>query len=142
MADVRTKNAFSTAFFGVTTAPIVYDQSFYDKPFNVRKQLFWFDGERMYPKYPPVPEMQKEVINHYVTTHGIPKEQMVDFWAEYVDCLLACHNFEEGAPPQFKAWAYGRLCRYVLIERKQKKLMQSTTTAAYDPEHNYLLQPV
>ena len=129
-ANVATKAAFSASFLGaeyvppppLIPTPLAYDPSFYEKPFNIRRQLFRVDPpNRMFPRYPPVPGIQKEVINQYVTAHCIPKEKMLDFWAEYVDCLLCCYNFEEEAPPQFKAWAYGRLCRYVLLERSKKE---------------------
>jgi hypothetical protein len=135
--NMATKAAFSAAFLG-QAPPIVYDSSFYEKPHNIRKQLFWLDpSNRMYPKYPSVPEIQKEVINHYVSVHGIPKEGMLDFWADFVDCLLCCHNFEEEAPPPFKAWAYGRLCRYVLLERTKRG--SALPPPEYDPVQNYSL---
>jgi hypothetical protein len=127
--NTSTKMAFSSSFTDRTG--LKYDQLFYEKPHNIRRQLFWLDpAGKMFPRYPSVPEIQKEVIKQYVSVHGIPKERMLDFWTEYVDCLLACHNFEEEAPPVFKAWAYGRLCRYVLLERSTSLSTTTTTTTS------------
>lgn len=131
--DLSTKAAFSTAL-KPPVPPIVYLPEFYMEPYNIRAQLFAIDpAGRMFPRYPPLPEIHKEVISTYVAHHRIPKERMLDFWSEYVDCLICCHNFEEETPPHFRAWAYGRLCRYYLLERSRRAV-------AYDPENNYSLQ--
>lgn len=113
----------------LTPPPITYDPDFYAKPADVRRQLFWIDpAGRTFPRFPAVPEVHKEVINKYATVHAIPKGRMLDFWMDYIDCLLSCHNFEEEAPAEFRAWAYGRLCRYVLLRR-----IDLRSTVPYDP---------
>ena len=135
--DVSTKALFMSALAppNVPASVPVYEPLFYEKPHNIRRQLFWMDHSgRMFPRYPAVPGIQKDVIKHYVASHSIPKESIVDFWMEYVDCLLTCPNFEEEAPPDFRAWAYGRLCRYDLLQKKTR-----TMTTAYDPATNYSL---
>lgn len=136
-SNAATKAAFS-ASLTAAPRPITYDQSFYEKPHSIRRQLFWIDQEnRMYPRYPSVPEVQKDVIDRYVAVHGIPREAMLDFWAEYVDCLLRCHHFEEEAPAEFRAWAYGRYCRYALLERTKRATALLQQQDEYDPVHNY-----
>ena len=120
--DLITKTAFSASFLPLSpTLTRQYDPSFYEKPYNIRTQLFYIDSMgKMFPRYACVPEIQKEVINQYVAFHEIKKESMLVFWTEFVDCLLSCHNFEEESSPQYRAWAYGRLCRYVLLAYKEK----------------------
>jgi hypothetical protein len=118
MQNILTKAVFSAALTPPVQPP-VYDPTFYEMPVNIKRHLFWVDQAtgNMFLRYPAIPDVQKMVINQYVASHNIKKEDMLNFWADYVDCLIACHNFEEQASPEFKAWAYGRLCRYFLIDR-------------------------
>ena len=98
----------------------VYDAEFFVKPMNIKKQLFWIDATgKMFPRFPTIVEIQKEVINKYVETHAISRDHITNFWMEYVDCLLSCYNFEQECPAEFKAWVYGRMCRFVLIDRRK-----------------------
>lgn len=118
VADSETKSMFSANFARYQPQ---YADHFYETPYDISKQLFWTDAEgRTFPMYPSDPAIHKEVIKHYVSAHGIPKESMLEFWMEFVDCLLRCHRFEEEAPAEFRAWAYGRLCRYALLARTKK----------------------
>lgn len=150
--NARTKMAFNSRMMPPPQQYVAhYDPMFFDQPHNVSKQLFWRDsasGDKMYPRYPPVPEVQKEVIKRYVCVHNIQESEMLDFWMDYVDCLIACHEFEEKAPQDFKAWAYGRLCRYVLLSRPRLRVSSTMTTTtmmqagAYDPVDNYRVAPL
>lgn len=115
------------------TQEVLYNSLHGRHDYNIRKDLFITTPDsKMMPMYPATPETYRKVINDYVTRHNIPKSEMKEFWCEFVDSLLTCYEFEEKAPTDFKAWAYGRLCRYVLTERQQ---MRSKT--AYDPENNF-----
>lgn len=105
------------------------------EPYNVRKHLFIVGIDRkMLPAFNATPEVYKHVIDSYVSWYKIPQHDMKEFWCDFVDSLLVCHEFEEKASTEFKAWAYGRLCRYVLVERQQKRMK---TAEAYDPESNF-----
>ena len=116
--------------------PIVYAPDFYVEPMDIRRQLFRVDpANKMFPRYAATPDIQREVVNRYASVHSIGPEKMVEFWCDYVDALVACHNFEEEASPEFKAWAYGRLCRYVLLHRRN--LIKAN---AYDPMYNAVLR--
>lgn len=110
-------------------------QDFYATPRDVRRQLFAEDpaarGCVLGLRYPPTPDAQRDVINKYVQHHGVAKEEMLDFWMQYVDCLLCIPGFEEKYSPEFRAWAYGRLARYLLMRRRE-----ATEAQAYDPLYN------
>lgn len=120
MADAHTKALFS-ASFTVSPPPVIYEPDFYAKPYNINRQLF-VTVPQMFPRFPVDIATQKAVICEYVKAHGIKQDGMLDFWKEYVRCLLACFRFEEDAPLVFKSWAYGRLCRYVLLSDQQQTL--------------------
>ena len=112
--DSHSKALFAEAF----QPPIVFEPDFFTKPYSIARQLFVVltDG-KMFPRYPATSVIQKTVICEYVKTHGIRQEDMLMFWTEYVRCLLACYRFEEDSAVEFRAWAYGRLSRYVLLAR-------------------------
>ena len=132
---MQVDRASKSLFVSALLPQLVYEPTFYEKPYNIRRQLFWADGEgRVFPRYPIVPETQREVLKQYVIVHGIRRDQMLGFWTEFVECLLACHNFDTDAPAEFRAWAYGILCRYLLIEEKRRR-----DELPYDPETNFLL---
>jgi hypothetical protein len=112
---------------------------FYLVPRDVRRQLFAEDpatkGSVLGLRYPPTPDAQRDVINKYVQHHRIAREEMLDFWMQYVDCLLCIPAFEDKYSPEFRAWAYGRLARYLLMRRRE-----ATDAQAYDPLCNPVLQ--
>lgn len=114
---------------------IEYGQDFYATHRDVRKQLFVEDAATRSAivglRYPATPEAQRDVVNRYVQYHQIAKEEMLDFWMQYVDCLLCIPAFEDAYPAEFRAWAYGRLARYLLMHRQE-----ATTSGAYDPMCN------
>lgn len=107
------------------------DKDFYEQPRDVRRQLFVADTSGLRLRYPPTPDAQRDVINRYVQFHQIAREEMLDFWMQYVDCLLCIPAFEEMYSSDFKAWAYGRLARYLLIHRRDVR-----ESHAYDPTCN------
>jgi hypothetical protein len=107
-----------------------------NEPYNVRKHLFMITPDKkFYPAYKSTPDVYKGIIDAYVAWYKIPQQAMPDFWLDFVDALLLCHEFEDKAPVDFKAWAYGIAVRYVLVDRQRKRSEQ----LPYDPEHNFLL---
>ena len=116
-----------------------YGADFYSPQRDVKRQLFVVDPASpnvvLGPRFPANADAQRDVINRYVTFHRIAKEEMLDFWMDYVDCLLSCPNFEEQSAAEFRAWAYGRLCRYLLLHRREARV-----SGAYDPVCNPVSQ--
>lgn len=105
------------------------------EPYNVKKHMFTvFPDGKMLPTFAATVDMYKRMIDTYVAWYKIPQQAMKEFWCQFIDCLLLCYKFEERANPEFKAWAYGRLCRYVLAERQQ---MRTTSVETYDPVNNF-----
>jgi len=117
--QAETRSKFASSYHDMTTELSTCWIPVTDPIPEIYTQLFVRDSlGSMSPRWRAIPEVQRQVINSYASYHTIPPESMVDFWSTYVECLLCCNGFEENANPEFKAWAFGRMCKFVLMSKK------------------------
>jgi hypothetical protein len=112
------------------------------EPYNIRRHLFFVSSDgHTYPAFIVTPDSYRRVIGAYVLWYKIPRAAMKDFWLDFIDALLLCHEFEEKAPVDFRAWAYGVTVRYILSERKEQleRAARNAQTQPYDPMTNFAL---
>lgn len=103
---------------------------------DVRKALFYHTEQgHMYPKYGPDIARWKAIIHDFCQWHEIVKlDQIVALWSDLVDSFMACHEYETQVNPEFRAWSYGCMCKFVLEQRKQAR-KNCVCVAQYSPEH-------
>ncbi|MDR3539347.1 MAG: hypothetical protein P4L69_00025 [Desulfosporosinus sp.] len=94
---------------------------------NVRKALFYKTTTGLlYPKHKPIIAIWKALVTDYCTWHEITKlEQIVALWEDIVDAFISCPDFDRAVDPEFRAWIYGCMCKFVLQKKKEE----------YSPEH-------
>lgn len=116
--EVETRSKFAAAFHDMSAELANCWIPVTDPISEIYTQLFVRDSNGiMSPRWRAVVEIQRQVINSYAAYHSLRPEVMVNFWSTYVECLLCCPGFEERANPEFKAWAFGRMCKFVLMTK-------------------------
>jgi hypothetical protein len=101
-------------------------------PPDPRKHLFVHGPAGTKPKASYTVDRWGVLVRCYCQWHELDRlGQLVDFWCDLVDGFLRCESFEPNAPPEFKAWVYGCLAKFVLERRKKPDV-------GYDPEHPQL----
>lgn len=107
---------------------------------DVKKHLF--DPITSAPRFLLKVEVWKPVVKAYFAWYYIPREQCTHMWAEIVDMLLRLPPENSGSS-EFKAWAYGCLCRFYLEDLKKIRPSveppKSAAPAQYDPSANWKL---
>jgi hypothetical protein len=89
-------------------------------------------------------DVWKPVINAYFAWYCIPREQCTHVWTDIVDMLLRLPPGMSGNA-DFRAWAYGCLCKFYLEDRKGTKQPDNAQqvapschpTSQYDPAENW-----
>jgi len=114
---------------------------------DVKSAFFYYTAEPerlMYPKYPPTVARWKALIHDYCEWHEITRlDQIVSLWSDITDAFMSCPDYDQKVNSDFRAWAYGCMCKFVLEQRKQNRIHANKTgsslvydtTVPYSPEH-------
>jgi hypothetical protein len=106
---------------------------------DVKRHLF--DPATLAPRFVLRAEVWKPVIKAYFAWYSIPREECTHVWADIVDMLLRLPP-EGSGDADFRAWAYGCLCKFFLEDRNKTRMSSSSEPHAstqYDPATNWRL---
>lgn len=103
--------------------------------YNVRRDLFYPNGT---PRLAFVVDMWKPAIDLYTIKYKISPAMALEFWMDIVELVMTFKPSYQTYPyppsDEFKAWAYGCMCRFVLEKRDRRRYLK------YEPEkfhHKY-----
>lgn len=108
-------------------------------------KLHLFDPVTGLPRFMVTIDVWKPVIRAYFSWYNIPREQCTHIWADIVDQLLRLPPTQSG-DADFRAWAYGCLCKFYLEDNKlavrgnpspRPQVPAGSTSAEYDPSTNW-----
>lgn len=112
---------------------------------DIKKHLFV--PETGLPRFVLSSEVWRPVIRAYFAWYNISREQCTLIWADIVDMLLRLPDGGSG-DAEFRAWAYGCLCKFFLEDRQRLKnhkpavsdgALQQQPHGQYDPSENWKL---
>jgi hypothetical protein len=74
------------------------------------------------PRWPTFVDQWRRVVHLYAAWHSIVAlDDLVNLWVGIVNGFLGCEGFDERVDPVFRAWLYGNLCRFVMLQRQHVK---------------------
>lgn len=103
------------------------------------RHLFFRDAasKALLPRYGYDVDSWKRIVRGYCQWHDVSHiDQLVQLWCDIIDGFLCCESYESRAPPEFRAWAYSCMCKFVLEKRKRDR--EAKSLVEYDPEQPYI----
>lgn len=99
---------------------------------DVRRALFTRNDQgSTFPKYTTDVSQWKSLIHDFCEWHGITGlDDIVSLWSDVNDTLMTCPDYDKCVNPEFRAWAYGCMCKFILEQRRLAR-----TRVPYSPGH-------